>query len=248
MTGSGLVDTHCHFDLFPEPREILREAEQNQIFSIAVTNTPSVFKPMVHLCKGLKFIRPALGLHPELAIQRAAEVRLFGRLVRETKYVGEVGLDYKVVVRREERAKQRAIFETILRYCADEGGRVLTIHSRRAEADVVAAVNEYRPGPFILHWYSGSLKNLWSAVDIGAFFSVNVAMTRSERGRRLITEIPRDRVLTESDGPFVWLGERRASPSSVKQVVRALGQLWGVSAREAQESVLRNLHSVLQEL
>lgn len=248
MTGSGLVDAHCHFDLFPKPREVLQEAEQNQIFSIAVTNTPSVFKPMVHLAKGLKFIRPALGLHPELAIQRVAELPLFGRLVRETKYVGEVGLDYKVVVRSAERVKQRAIFATILRHCAEEGGRVLTIHSRRAEADVVAAVKEHRPGPFILHWYSGSLKNLWSAVDIGAFFSINLAMTRSERGRRLVSEIPRDRVLTESDGPFVSLGEERASPSSVRQVVGALGQLWGVSAREAQDSVLRNLQSVLYKV
>lgn len=248
MSVGALVDAHCHFDLFPNPREVLQEAERNRVYSIAVTNTPSVFERMAQLAKGLKYVRPALGLHPELAIQRAAELPIFARLLPEARYVGEVGLDYSVVATSAERAKQRSSFEAILKFCAEDGGRIFTIHSRRAEADVVSAVKEHRPGPFILHWYSGSLKNLLAAVDAGAFFSVNIAMSRSDRGRRLIREMPRDRVLTESDGPFVEVRGKSASPLSVIEVVGAIGEIWGVDAREAQSVVLANFRTILRDM
>lgn len=246
MSGSALVDAHCHFDLFPNPREILQEAERNRIYSIAVTNTPSVFEPMRRLAEGLKYVRPALGLHPELALQRSSELGIFEREISKTRYVGEVGLDYKVVVKSADRAKQRAIFEEILGHCARLGGRILTVHSRRAETDVVAALREHRPGPFILHWYSGSLKALSAAIDAGAYFSVNAAMVRSERGQRLIRDMPRERVLTESDGPFVQAGGRSASPIGVRDTMTLLRQFWAVPRGEAEEQVLNNFHSLLR--
>lgn len=248
MSGSALVDAHCHFDLFQDPQRVLREAERNRIYSIAVTNTPSVFKPMQRLVEGLKYVRPALGLHPELALQRVSELPIFERQVRETRYVGEVGLDYKAAVKPSVRAKQREIFEVILGYCASAGGRLLTIHSRRAEADVVAAVREHRPGPFILHWYSGSLKTLKEATAAGAYFSVNMAMIRSDRGQRLVREMPRDRVLTESDGPFVQVRGRAASPLSVRDVLAGLARIWGVDPAETKENVLHNFRRLLQQL
>lgn len=248
MSSSALVDSHCHFDLFPNPQQVLKEAERNRIYSIAVTNTPSVFEPMQQLTKGLTYVRPAIGLHPELAIERASELPIFERHVSETRYVGEVGLDYKVVNRPSDRSKQRAVFATVLKACAQVGGRILTIHSRRAEADVIAAVREYRPGLCIFHWYSGSLKDLEAAVSDGAYFSVNAAMVRSERGRRIIQEIPRDRVITESDGPFLAVGGKPASPLNVHDALNGLTNVWTVSAREAREGVFRNFERILQSV
>ena len=241
MSATALVDAHCHFDLFRNPRQVIQEAERNRIYSIAVTNTPSVFDPLQRLTSGLRYVRPAVGLHPELAIQRASELPIFERKLPETRYVGEVGLDYKVEVKPGERAKQRTIFQSILEHCANAGGRILTIHSRRAEADVVAALREYQPGPFILHWYSGSLKTLSSAVAAGAYFSVNAAMVRSRRSRRLIQEIPLDRMLTESDGPFVQLDGQPARPSSVLEVLTEISGILGTDPAEVREGVLANL-------
>ena len=244
MSTPALVDAHCHFDLFQNPRQVMQEAERNRVHSIAVTNTPSVFDPMQRLTSGLRYVRPAVGLHPELAVQRAAEIPIFERKLPETRYVGEVGLDYKVVVKPAERVKQRAIFQSLLEHCANAGGRILTIHSRRAEADVVAALREYQPGPFILHWYSGSLKTLSVAVAAGAYFSVNAAMVRSRRGRRLIQEIPLDRMLTESDGPFVQFDGHPARPLSVLAVLTEIAGIRGTGPEELREHVLTNLEDL----
>ena len=112
----------------------------------------------------------------------------------------------------------------------------------------MAAMRERRPGRFILHWYSGSLKDLRAAIDAGAFFSVNAAMVRSSRGQRLIQEIPRDRVLTESDGPFVELEGKPASPESVRETVGSLARIWDADAVEAQQVVLDNFRNLLQGL
>lgn len=241
-----MVDAHCHFDLYPVPATVLREAEQERIYSIAVTNTPSVFDAMDRLASGLKYVRPALGLHPELALERAVEMALFPRLLERTRYVGEVGLDYKAAVKPSDRQKQRGLFETILQHCARAGGRILTIHSRRAEADVLAALKEHRPGVFILHWYSGSLKTLRAALEAGAFFSVNSAMTMSDRGQRIIREIPPERVLTESDGPFVTARGHASSPLEVRSVLKDLARLWQLDPEETREIVFMAFESAIR--
>lgn len=245
MRAMALVDAHCHFDLFPNPRQTLLEAERNRTYSIAVTNTPSVFKQTQRLTEGLKYVRPAIGLHPELALQRAGELPMFERLVPETRYVGEVGLDYRVVVKAADRSRQRAVFAAILRCCSHAGGRILTVHSRRAEADVVSALTEYRPGPFILHWYSGSLRTLADAVAAGGYFSINAAMVHSQRAERLIREIPPERVLSESDGPFVEFHGKPASPSTVRHVVARLADIWGIEASDAEHLVFQNFRRLL---
>ena len=243
-----LVDTHCHFDLFPDPRAVLAATERQGIYSIAVTNTPSVFPAMKMLTEGMKYVRPALGLHPELAIQRAAELPLFARYLAETRYVGEIGLDYKAAVKQEDRKEQRSIFAMILRSCADAGGRVLTVHSRRAEADVVAAIADHAPGPFILHWYSGPLHIARAALEAGAYFSFNPAMATSPRGHRLLSEIPRDRVLTESDGPFVRYEDTVASPAAVSFVCRQIANSWRVAASDATALIRSNFRRLLESL
>lgn len=242
---SRFVDTHCHFDLYADPASVLRESEQLCIYSIAVTNTPSVFPAMARLASGLKFVRAALGLHPELAIERAPELPLFAKHVATTRYVGEVGLDYKSAVTESDRAKQRSIFASILGHCRGAGGKVLTIHSRRAEADVIALLSEHTPGAFILHWYSGSAKNMRLAAEAGAYFSINNAMTMSERGRKLLQDIPHDRVLTESDGPFVRVDDQPARPIHTQLVVDVLGRTWRVERDEAADIVMKNFRRLL---
>jgi len=78
-------------------------------------------------------------------------------MLGETRYIGEVGLDFTTKDQRE-RALQSKVFGSILEHCASFKDKVLTIHSRRAAAEVVNLVGEKYPGTTILHWFSGSLK------------------------------------------------------------------------------------------
>ena len=89
------VDTHCHVDLYPDPTAVMREAQREGVGIVAVTNTPSVFEPMLRLAVDFPNVVVALGLHPELAIQREAELRLVPGLIKKTHFVGEIGLDVR---------------------------------------------------------------------------------------------------------------------------------------------------------
>jgi len=226
-----LVDTHCHIDLYPDFGRIIDDTERAGVATIAVTNTPSVFRRCVALAQGRKFLRVAVGLHPELVGTRHRELPLLEELLGETRYVGEVGLDY-VTRDPTERARQRQVFATILDRCASHGDKVLTIHSRRAADEVVAMLGADFPGTTILHWFSGSSKTLAKAVAQGCFFSINPAMLESAGGRRIIAELPRGRILTETDGPFVTVAGRSAQPRDVGRVIAGLAQLWEME-REA---------------
>lgn len=220
-----LVDTHCHIDLYPDFLAVIDAVERAGVATIAVTNTPSVFRRCVALTHGCRFLRVAVGLHPELAHARHRELPLLEELLGETRYVGEVGLDY-VTRDPAERALQRQVFATVLERCAGYGDKVLTIHSRRAADDVVAMLGADFPGTAILHWFSGSAKTLDKAVSQGCFFSINPTMLESAGGRRIIAALPRERVLTETDGPFVAVAGRPAQPGDVARVIAGLARSW----------------------
>jgi TatD DNase family protein len=165
-------------------------------------------------------------------------------MLDQTRYVGEIGLDY-VTTDRILRQKQRQIFEAILKDCAAFGDKILTVHSRRAAADVIACIGGGFPGAVILHWFSGSKRELRAGLDAGCYFSVNPAMIKSERGRSLILEIPRTRLLTESDGPFVEVESRGAIPSDVLIAVEGIAQLWRVEPTEAATTILTNFRTLV---
>jgi TatD DNase family protein len=243
---AALVDTHFHLDLFPNPGAVAARCEAKRIYTIAVTNAPCVFEKTERLTTGMKYVRAALGLHPELAVQRRGELSMFRDLLPRTRYVGEIGLDYSTSS-SEERRVQRSIFEEIVGACSEAGDKVLTIHSRRAADDVVGVIGGSFRGTAILHWYSGSLQALDRAVAGGAYFSLNTAMCLGPRFTSLLARIPRERILTETDGPFVDVHGRKAEPGDVHVVLSTLASTWSVSMEDVKQMVYANFARALQE-
>jgi TatD DNase family protein len=241
----ALVDTHCHVDLFPDPYALIRAIERRVIYTIAVTNTPSVFPRLCEMTRGAQFVRPALGLHPELVVERHRELTQFLKLLPTTRYIGEIGLDYQTTA-AADRALQRKILDVILEASSSIGGKFLTVHSRRAADDVVSAFGENFRGTYVLHWYSGGIKTLRRAVTNGAYVSFNTAMLGSKRAQAIIAEVPIERVLTETDGPFVSVDDRAAEPGDVSAVVRGLASVWGVGEDDARRSIYSNFARVIR--
>jgi TatD DNase family protein len=239
-----LVDTHFHLDLQKDPIAVIAECEAKAIYTIAVTNAPSVFSHTQRLALNTKYVRAAIGLHPELVGSHGHEFPELLRMMDQTRYVGEVGLDY-VTTDAAIRSSQRRIFEATLARCAELGERIVTVHSRRAAVDVLACVGSAFPGTVILHWFSGALRDLRAGLNAGCYFSVNPAMLRSDRGRSLISEMPRTRVLTETDGPFVEVEGRRATPPDVIHAINGLAEIWHTEPSEAAAQVFSNFRKIV---
>ena len=237
-----LHDTHFHLDLFENPRKILEQIEHEKIYTVAVTNIPAVFDRLQELVKESKYVRAALGLHPELAFREKQQMPLFLDLLKQTRYVGEIGLDnYKKT--HEDYIVQKDIFEQIIRACNSAGKKILTVHSRRAEKDVISTIGPDFSGKVILHWYSGSVTEINRALSYGFYFSVNYAMTQSENGRKIVDLIPIERILLETDGPFIKVHNEPSTPVMIGIVVAEIAKL--KNKHNAIDIMHNNLRTIL---
>lgn len=239
-----LFDTHCHLDLYPDHGNVVDQIERARVYTIAVTNAPSVFRRSSQIAERTPFVRTAVGLHPELVRQRYRELDLFTELLGETRYVGEVGLDF-VSQDLRDRELQKKAFGTILERCADYGDKFITVHSRRAAREVVDMVGSAYPGTVVLHWFSGSSKVLERALEYGLLLSVNPAMLASSKGRQLVAKIPLDRLLTETDGPFVRVGNDVARPHDVAGVISGLAEVMDLDPLQIAQALYNNFRNAL---
>lgn len=234
-----MIDFHCHLELFPDPAEVIAECVRRGLYVLSVTTTPSAWAGSAALVADAKRIRLALGLHPQLARERRSELPLFDTLLPGTRYVGEIGLDGTPELRTYW-MDQTYVFEHILSTCEAAGGKIMTIHSRRAVTDVLDRLEAHQgAGVPVLHWYSGSQRELARAAALGCWFSVGPVMLLGEKGRKLVAKMPQERVLTETDGPFAALNGRSMFPWNVENAVVALADVWGID-RDHVESLLQD--------
>lgn len=137
------------------------------MYVLSVTTTPTAFEKTATLAQQGSRIRTALGLHPQLAMQHRGELVLFEELLPKTRYVGEVGLDGSNA-HRATLDEQAAILIEILLMSAASGGKIISLHSRRARGwllDLLAI--EPKAGQPILHWFTGSSKEIERAAEMG---------------------------------------------------------------------------------
>lgn len=244
MTATaGLVDFHCHLDLYPDFPAAVQEAESAGVFTLTVTTTPQAWPRNNELTKRTKHVRAALGLHPQLVAERENEIDLWDSYLPEARYIGEVGLDAGPRFYKSLEAQKR-VFKHVLQRCAEAGGKIITVHSVRSAKAVLDHLEAFLPpdrGKVVLHWFTGTKSEAKRAIELGCYFSVNAAMLNGQRHESVIQTIPLDRLLTETDGPFTRTDERYSKPSDVALVIQALGSLHKMPAEQVAMAVRDNL-------
>lgn len=213
-----LFDTHFHLDLQEDRAAAIRGIEEKQIYTIAVTNLPDLYrKESVEIAS--KYIRFALGFHPELVDQYKKQVPLMWELLPEVRYVGEVGLD---LVDKSSEKEQEVFFSELVERCRYDSNKIFTIHSRRAVDKVLEILGDNYRFKAILHWFSGSRTELEKAIERGCYFSINGAMMKSRRFLDMLPLIPSSRLLIETDSPFTYyIGSYYEHLNSIKEELQS---------------------------
>lgn len=248
IDSNGLVDFHCHLDLYPDHSAAVKEADAAGIFTLAVTTTPRAWPRNHELAQQTKHVRAALGLHPQLVAEHESEVVLWDRYLSQTRYVGEVGLDAGPRFFKSLDAQKR-VFQHVLQRCAQAGDKIITVHSFRSAKAVLDHVETYLPpgrGKIVLHWFTGTKSEAKRALDLGCYFSINAGMLENERHASMVQVIPLDRMLTETDGPFTSTGGRPSQPADVAVVLDTLGRLHDLPAEGVARIVRDNLRALLE--
>jgi len=239
----SFVDYHCHLDLYPDYEKQFRACDAKRIATLAVTTTPRAWPRNKVLTGTTSLVRVGLGFHPQLVGDHVEDLRLFAKYLPEARFVGEVGLDagpahYKTF------ADQKRTFETILKLCAQAGGKILSVHSVRSAREVISMIETHLTGTdnrVVLHWFTGSVAEARRAAGWGCYFSINQAMLGKTSTIMLIKGLPKERLLTETDGPFTKIGTRPTIPSDVAETTNLLATILQESPQETRKLLISNL-------
>ena len=165
----------------------------------------------------------------------------------EAKYVGEVGLDGRMTNRRSLDL-QREIFSQILSACSKIGGKILSLHGAMAWTELLDLLEKhlnFTRCRVILHWFNGSKKQLERAIMMDCYFSLNIKSFQSKNSQSFLKILPIDKVLTETDGPFMKIGQRSAHPDDVSFVVKQCAQFWNITPNESAKIILDNCRKIV---
>lgn len=231
-----IVDTHAHLDdpAFDADRDAVvdRAREAGVAAIVNVGYDEARWASTLHLAGRHAAVYAALGVHPHEAA--AWDAALGGRLRRalgaaKVVALGEIGLDfYRDYAPREA---QRAAFTAQLAL-ARELDLPVVLHSRAAEDEVVATLAEHRIARGVLHSFSGSAETARRALDLGLHVSLTgpVSYPKAEHQRDLARLVPLDRLLLETDCPYLAPQPRRGrrnEPAYVRYTAEAIAAARG---------------------
>lgn len=221
-------DTHLHLDLFRDRNKVIRDIENNKSYTIAVTNLPVLYEKYLKIYSDLKYIKFALGFHPELVYEYSNQFDIFLKNVKSAKYIGEIGLDYKIK-NSNNRSCQRKVFSKIVSECNNCGGKVLTVHSRNAVKEINEIIGDNFNGTIIMHWFTGTMSELKESIRHGYYFSINERMINKSD---FIKRIPINKILLETDAPFINNDRINYSFDFVDYLINKLANIFNINESE----------------
>ena len=179
-----------------------------------------------------------------MAHLREHELTLFDELIHETRYIGEIGLDASRNFKPHLEAQIR-VFRHILSRCEEFKSKILTIHTLHAVTMVLDELQAYpNCGKPILHWFLGTKTEMKRALELGCWFSIGPAMTTSQKGKKIIDWLPKNKILLETDGPFATFKRKPLEPIDTNIVIKYLQEVWSASEAVVMQQLKSNLFNL----
>jgi TatD DNase family protein len=236
-----VIDTHAHLHACSEsPQNLVDRARAAGVDRILEVGAwPQAWAEVSEFCRQTAGVFPILGIHPHEAGQAdPSDLARLGEL--DPAAVGETGLDYYREYAPHD--AQRQLFQAHLAI-AEELGKAVVIHCRSADADVARALADF-DGTVVLHCFS-SPALLEPALERGYYvsFAGNVTYPNAEELRDAARAVPRERILAETDSPYLSPQPRRGrpnEPANVVHTVAALAEARGESPEELAAQIDEN--------
>lgn len=252
-----MIDTHCHinFDSYDTDRDAViaraEEAGVDRIINPAIDIQTS--QTVLSLCERYEGLYAAVGIHPnDTANLTQADLDRIAALAEQPRVVaiGEIGLDY--YWDKSPKDKQFEAFEAQLAL-AQRFGLPVIIHNREASEDVIRILESWVSGlpeslksrPGVMHSFSGSMAIAERALAAGFYlgFTGPITFKKADETRAIATRVPLDRILVETDGPFLtpvpYRGKRN-EPAYIPYIVERLAALHLVSVEDMAQATTEN--------
>lgn len=245
---SYLIDTHCHlnyeYDNGKTATQLVEACLMNGVkYQITIATDHTNFAEVQKISESFSSVFHTIGIHPHEADLVTPEILANMRtFLSHPKCVaiGEIGLDY--YYEHSDREKQKLECKAQLEIALD-AGKTVVIHSRDGEDDLLVILTEYakklngRYPPGVIHCFSGTEKFARACMDLGFYISLSGIFTfkTTEDLRQMVKGFPVDRLLVETDAPFlapVPMRGRKCEPAMVKHTAMKLAEVLGISFDE----------------
>ena len=252
----NLIDSHCHLDdkQFDADRDAAiaraREAGVERMLAIGTGDGPPDLEAAVRLARQHSFMYATVGVHPHDAAKATPEtLAALESLLSEPKVValGEIGLDYHYDF--SPREVQREMFIAQMEV-AGRAGKPIVIHTREAWDDTLRLLREHWRGAGVMHCFSGGAVEARQALDLGFHLAFGGVLTfpKAENVREAARIAPEDRLLVETDAPYLAPVPRRGKrnePAFLVDTVGRLAEVRGVSTEQIAVSTTRNFERLM---
>jgi TatD DNase family protein len=260
-----MIDTHAHLSkrLCDVPDEVIKRLKNEKIKVILAASNIIDSKENIELAKdnsGLFW--PAIGIHPQdtdpkLNISIDDQINLLDNMVRINSDVivaiGECGLDYSPAPPGEnERSKkeQEILFRGQIAL-ALKHKLPLIIHARKAVDETVEILKDYKNLKGVFHCYAGGKKRIEKIINLGKewYFGIDGNLTYEDGLSEVVKSIPYDRLLLETDSPFLTPEPMRGqvnNPTNVKFIYQKVSEIWGKSLNETEKIIDGNAIELFQ--
>lgn len=236
------IDSHTHLESFKENIDkAIDDINRNKIITLANSMDIDSYLLNKEISKNSDFIIPIFGIHPWRAGEFRGDLKELIQYIEESKYIGEIGLDYVWVEDKNTYKKQREIFKFILKESVKRN-KVVSLHTKGAEEEIYNELERYRYNKAIIHWYSGELDILDKFIQLGCYFTISVDVGYSKLTEEILREIPLERLLVETDGPTAleWVNGCYGYPSEVKNVVKKISNILNVDENKLKDIIYEN--------
>lgn len=258
-----IIDSHCHLQMAQydkDREEVIARAAGRGVSMICVGTDLETSKQAMDLAQKHEEMWATVGLHPndadELRVKNY-ELNDFEKLINEPTVVaiGEIGLDYYRTHEPEKQKKQKEVFEKFIEL-AIKYDKPIVLHSRdagkgsmgRVHADMMEILNSY----FVIHnsnlrgvahSFTGTVDEARKYLDLGFYLGFNGIITFARQYDEIVHEVPLDRILLETDAPFLtpesYRGKRN-EPAYVVEVAKKIAELKNESLEKVVEQTTNN--------
>jgi TatD DNase family protein len=244
------IDAHSHvdrYDLVDEQALGSALAEITQLRILTISNSMDLpsYKRNVEISAMCSLVLPTFGVHPWNALEYADRLDDLSEAIELSPMIGEIGLDHYFVQDTSTYPAQRKVLEFFLG-AAKEQEKIINLHTKGAEREVLELLRQYDIARVIVHWYSGPLDIFREMVARGVYFTVGIEVLHSKHIQTIAQEIPSRQLLTETDnpgGPKGFIGGP-GMPVLVKDVVQGVAE----ARRTTTESIIQTVQANTLEL
>lgn len=239
----NIVDVHCHLDLYKGwdkefDVDVFLEMQKKYDVKVIISNgvTPESNRKVLALAKKYPIVKAALGFYPTHVLEFSdedfeKELKFIEKNKEHIVAIGEIGLDKHHV--EDKLSEMQKAFEKIV-LLAKKIDKPILVHSRKAELETIECLERLGHKKIVMHCFGGRKQHIKRIIENGWYFSIPTTVVKLQQFQEIIKECPFEKILTETDGPYLS-PFKDGKPNESRFIVESLKKIAEIKGLDVEE-------------